>query len=65
MYLFLNLIEDDFEVPVLAGCLEDGGKEEFVQLSDLIDVHEDGIGLLSADDLLIDQGSLEIRDDNA
>lgn len=65
MYLFFNLIEDDLEVPVLAGCLKDGGKEEFIQLSYLVDVHEDGVGLLPADDLLIDQGGLEIRDDDA
>lgn len=65
MYLFFNLIEDDLEVPVLAGCLEDSRKEEFVQLSDLVDVHEDGVGLLPSDDLLVDQGGLEIGDDDA
>lgn len=65
VYLFLDLIEDDLKVPVLAGCLEDSGKEEFIQLSDLIDVHEDGVCLFPADDLLIDQWGLKIRDNDA
>ena len=65
VYLFFYFVEDDLKVPVLAGCLEDGGKEEFIQLSDLIDIHEDGVGLLPANDLLIDQWRLEIRDDDA
>jgi hypothetical protein len=51
--LLLHLLEDDLVVPVLAGLLENSDEEELIQTTDLIDVHEDSLRLLTSYDLLV------------
>lgn len=65
MHLFFNLLKDDLKVPVVPGLLEDSHKEEFIQFPYLVDVHEDGEGLLASDDLAIEHGRLEVGDNDA
>lgn len=63
--LLLHLLENDLVVPVLAGLLENSDEEELIQPTDLIDVHEDRLRLLAGDDLPVEQGSLEVGNDDA
>lgn len=65
MHLFFYLLEDDLIVPVVPCLLEDSHKEEFIQFPDLVDIHEDGEGLLTSDDLAVDHGCLEVGDNDA
>lgn len=65
MHLFFNLLEDDLIVPVVPRLLENSHKEELIQFPYLVDIHEDGEGFLTSDDLAIDQGCLEVGDNDA
>jgi hypothetical protein len=60
VHLFLHFFEDDLEVPVILGLLENGNEEQFIQSFDLIDVHEDDLRFFPVDDLFVEQRSLEI-----
>jgi hypothetical protein len=62
---FFYLFEDDLVVPVAACLFEDSRKEELIEAANLIDVHEDGLRFLAADDLFVEEGRLEIGDDDA
>jgi hypothetical protein len=63
--LFLNLLEDDLIVPIVAGLFEDSCKKKLIQTSNLIDVNKDSLSFFPTDNFLVDQGRLEIRDDDA
>lgn len=63
--LLLHLLENNPVVPVLAGLLENSHEEELVQTTDLVNVHEDRLRLLPSYDLLVQQGSLEVRNHDA
>lgn len=65
MHFLLNLLENDLVMPVLACLLENSHEEELIQTTDLVDVNEDRLRLLTSYDLLVQQRHLEVRHHDA
>lgn len=65
VHLLLHLLKDDLVVPIIARLHEDSRKEKFIQTTDLIHIHEDGLRFLTSDDLFVEQRRLEIRSEDA
>lgn len=61
---FLSIGENDLIMRVMFWLGEDRGEKQLIQLSDFVNVGEEGVGLLVRDDFFLDKAPLEIWYDN-